>query len=118
MWDLWSTKPHWSRFSPSTSACLSFHRLLHTHHHPSSGAGTIGQIVGDLPSGLSLTPTQETKQTKKNLKICTRQPKKKKEKIFTNNAMAQCLVYLSISNYEHGSCVSQYATKETRLLRN
>jgi hypothetical protein len=22
---------------------LSFHRLLHTYHHPSSGAGTIGQ---------------------------------------------------------------------------
>jgi hypothetical protein len=25
--------------------CQSFHRLLHTHHHSSSGAGTIEQIV-------------------------------------------------------------------------
>jgi hypothetical protein len=33
---------------------LSFHRLLHTHHL-SSGAGTVGKIVADVPSGLSLT---------------------------------------------------------------
>jgi hypothetical protein len=39
-----------------------FHRLLHSHHHLSSGAGTIGQIVADVPSGLSLTPTQEIKK--------------------------------------------------------
>jgi hypothetical protein len=35
---------------------FSFHRLLHTHHL-SSGAGTIGQLVADVPSRLSLTPT-------------------------------------------------------------
>jgi hypothetical protein len=41
---------------------FSFHRLFHTHHHPSStGAGTIGQMV---PSGLSLTPPQEAKKKK------------------------------------------------------
>jgi hypothetical protein len=34
---------------------FSFHRLLHTHHL-SSGPGTIGQLVVDVPSGLSLTP--------------------------------------------------------------
>jgi hypothetical protein len=33
----------------------SFHQLLHTHHL-SSGAGTIGQLVADVPSGLGLTP--------------------------------------------------------------
>jgi hypothetical protein len=45
------------------SHCIySFHRLLHTHHL-SSGAGTIGQLVADIPSGLSLTPPQETKKT-------------------------------------------------------
>jgi hypothetical protein len=44
---------------------FSFHRLLHTHHHLSSGAGTIGQLVADLPSGLSLTPPQETEKKKK-----------------------------------------------------
>jgi hypothetical protein len=37
---------------------FSFHRLLHTHHL-SSEAGTIGQLVADVPSGLSLTPPQE-----------------------------------------------------------
>jgi hypothetical protein len=42
---------------------FSFHRLLHTHHL-SSGAGTVGQLVADVPSGLSLTPPQETEKTK------------------------------------------------------
>jgi hypothetical protein len=40
---------------------FSYHRLLHTHHL-STGAGTIGQLVADVPSGLSLTPPQETKK--------------------------------------------------------
>jgi hypothetical protein len=35
---------------------FSFHRLFHTHHHLSFGAGTIGQLVADIPSGLSLNP--------------------------------------------------------------
>jgi hypothetical protein len=34
----------------------SFHRLLHIHHHLSPGAGTIGKLVADEPSGLSLKP--------------------------------------------------------------
>jgi hypothetical protein len=33
---------------------FSFHRLLHIHHL-SSGACTTGQLVADVPSGLSLT---------------------------------------------------------------
>jgi hypothetical protein len=41
------------------SCQFSFHQLLHTHH-PSSGPGTIGQLVADVPSELSLTPLQET----------------------------------------------------------
>jgi hypothetical protein len=41
---------------------VSFHRLLHTHHHLSSGAGTEGQLLADVPSGLSLAPTKETKK--------------------------------------------------------
>jgi hypothetical protein len=40
---------------------FSFHRLLHTHHHLSSGAGTIGQLVADVPSGFNPTLPQETK---------------------------------------------------------
>jgi hypothetical protein len=39
---------------------FSFHRLLHTHL--SSRAGKIGHLVVDVPSGLSLTSPQETKQ--------------------------------------------------------
>jgi hypothetical protein len=46
---------------------FSFDRLLHIHHHHhyhhlSSGACTIGQLVADVRSGLSLTPAQETKK--------------------------------------------------------
>jgi hypothetical protein len=37
------------------SCQFSFHRLLHTHHL-SSRAGTIGQLVADVPSGVSVTP--------------------------------------------------------------
>jgi hypothetical protein len=40
---------------------LSFYRLLHTHHL-SSGTGTVGRLVADVPSGLSLTSPQETKK--------------------------------------------------------
>jgi hypothetical protein len=42
---------------------FSFHRLLlNHHHHLSSGAGTICQLVADVPSELSLTPPQENKK--------------------------------------------------------
>jgi hypothetical protein len=41
---------------------FSFHRLLHVHHHLSSGAATVGQLMADIPSGLSVTPAQETKK--------------------------------------------------------
>jgi hypothetical protein len=44
-------------------------RLLHAHHI-SSGAGTIGQLVADVPSELSVTPPQET--YKKKLHTLTR----------------------------------------------
>jgi hypothetical protein len=40
---------------------LLFHRLLHTHNL-SPGASTIGQLVADVPSGLSLTPPQVNKK--------------------------------------------------------
>jgi hypothetical protein len=33
---------------------FGFHRFLHNHHHLSSWAGTIGQTVAAVPSGLSL----------------------------------------------------------------
>jgi hypothetical protein len=40
---------------------FSLDRLLHIHHL-SSGAGTIGQTVADVPSRLSLTPPEKTKK--------------------------------------------------------
>jgi hypothetical protein len=45
-------------------SCQSFHRLLQAHHHPLSGADTVGQTVADVASGLSLIPPQETKKSK------------------------------------------------------
>jgi hypothetical protein len=44
---------------------FSFHQLL-LIHDLSSGAGTIGQLVADVPSGLSFTRPQETKKRKRN----------------------------------------------------
>jgi hypothetical protein len=41
---------------------FSFHQLPHTHL--SFGTGTIGQLVPDVPSGLSLTPPQTNLTTK------------------------------------------------------
>jgi hypothetical protein len=42
---------------------FSFRLPLNTHHL-SSRAGTIGQVLADVPSALSLTPPQETKRKK------------------------------------------------------
>jgi hypothetical protein len=41
---------------------FSFHRLLHRHHHLSSGSGKTGQIVADVPTGLGLTANQKMKK--------------------------------------------------------
>jgi hypothetical protein len=50
---------------------FSFHRLLRIHHL-SSGAGTIGQLVADVASGLSPVAPQETPTSKKKLRQCPR----------------------------------------------
>jgi hypothetical protein len=64
MWNLWWPNWHCGKiFSEyfGIPCQFSLHRLLHTHHHHlSSGAGTIGQLVADVPSALSFTPLQET----------------------------------------------------------
>lgn len=39
--------------------CRSSNRLLHTQYHPSSRAGIRGQIVPEVPIGLSLTQAKE-----------------------------------------------------------
>jgi hypothetical protein len=45
-------------FSEYFFSCQSLHRLLHAHHHLSSGASAIGQMVADVSSCLSLNPPQ------------------------------------------------------------
>jgi hypothetical protein len=45
MWDLWWTK---HRGKCSLSTCPSFHQLLHTDLHPSSGAVTLAQTVANM----------------------------------------------------------------------
>jgi hypothetical protein len=40
---------------------FSLHQLLHTHHL-SSGASTMGQLVADVPCGLSLSPIMRLKK--------------------------------------------------------
>jgi hypothetical protein len=71
---LWWTKWNWGQVISEYVGfpCQSsFHQLLHNHRHLSSGAGTIGQLVADVPSGLSLTPPQETKKNRLELRVWT-----------------------------------------------
>jgi hypothetical protein len=65
MWDLWWTKQHWGRFSPGTAVSLVTHST-DCYGLLSPGAGTIGQIVTDVPSGLSLNPPQKIEKLEKN----------------------------------------------------
>jgi hypothetical protein len=58
MWDWWSTKWHSEYFGFPFQ--FSFHEMLDSRL--SSGAGTIGQLVTDVPNGLSLTPPHEIKK--------------------------------------------------------
>jgi hypothetical protein len=43
-------------------ALALFYRLLHTHHHPSCGAGILDHIVPDVPGGRSLSRSHKTKK--------------------------------------------------------
>jgi hypothetical protein len=45
---------------------FSFHQMLHIHLP--SDAGTIGQTVADVPSGLSSIPTKESRKNKNGIK--------------------------------------------------
>jgi hypothetical protein len=42
---------------------FSFHLLLHIHHYLSSGYRPLGQIVADVPSGLTLSPLHDIEET-------------------------------------------------------
>jgi hypothetical protein len=71
-WDLWWTKWHWDRFSPSTTISLAKSHSTDCStfiiiHHP--GLGTIGQLVADVPSGLCLTAPKEKTADFKELLI-------------------------------------------------
>jgi hypothetical protein len=50
--------------SSTSNSLHTHHHHHHHHHHLSSGAGTTGQIVADVPSGVSLSPNP--KELKKN----------------------------------------------------
>jgi hypothetical protein len=70
MWDLWWINLALGRFSQSISVSLTNHNtdcstLVIIIIIIIIRAGTIGQIVADVPSGLSLTPPQEIKNEKK-----------------------------------------------------
>jgi hypothetical protein len=80
---------------------FSFHRLLHIHHHLASGAGTIGQLVADVPSGLSLTPQQA-----KNLHLMTEAHPASKTRFTLNILMNRTL-----SHAIRGSQVSNLNVK-------
>jgi hypothetical protein len=54
-------------FSEYFGSPANTHSTYCIHHHLSFGAGTIGQLVADVPSGLSLTPPKETKKKKEKL---------------------------------------------------
>jgi hypothetical protein len=59
LWDLWWTErvALGQIFSECFNIpCQSFYRVLHTHL--SFGAGTVAQLVADVPSGLSHTSSQ------------------------------------------------------------
>jgi hypothetical protein len=45
---------------------FSFHRLLNIHHQLSSGAGTVGQTVAGVPSGLKYHPTKDNKENERH----------------------------------------------------
>jgi hypothetical protein len=110
MWDLWWTKWHWGSFSQSTSVSpANSHSTdcsLHTHH-PSSGAGTIGQLVGDVPSGLSVTPSQETKKKLliSRTEICAQL--KLENFIYHTNDVLCCVVQKGLQFYFNGYFINR-----------
>jgi hypothetical protein len=55
------------------SCQFTFHRLLHTHPLL-SWAGTVGQTVADVPSGVSLTPPQEKLKKKTTIMLEVSEP--------------------------------------------
>jgi hypothetical protein len=74
MWDLWWRTWHWDKFPSSTSVSLPILiplmlRTHHHHHHLSSGAGTIGQLLADVPSGLKSHSTSNNQSKKKTTNI-------------------------------------------------
>jgi hypothetical protein len=65
------------QFPSSTSVSLATHHQHNNnnnnnnnnhHHHLSSGAGTIGQIMADVPNGLSLAHPKKKKSNFKSVK--------------------------------------------------
>jgi hypothetical protein len=64
MWNLWWTKRHWGRFSPSTSVSPVNHHSTNFSIIISPGAGTIDLLVAAVPSGPNWTPPPTTPNKK------------------------------------------------------
>jgi hypothetical protein len=70
MWDLWWTKWHWGRFSPSTSVSPANFHSTNDYTRIILGWYNREKILADVPSGLSLAPPQETKKNYPDVCCC------------------------------------------------
>jgi hypothetical protein len=98
MWDLWWTKFYWGRFLRVLRFPLPI-LIPPTVPHSSSwsGADTIGQLVADVPSGLSLTPPQE--------------PKTKKRKVRYNVPLHRLILFTNVrTGASYGGTTPRYLT--------
>jgi hypothetical protein len=95
-WEILEYLSKWRVVNNGSAPCkFSFHRLLHSHHHLSSRAGNIGQLVADVPSGLSFTPPNEIKKSNKQTNKQTRKANLVCKWIYlvSNRAQWQALLY-------------------------
>jgi hypothetical protein len=84
---------------------FSFQRLLHTYHL-SPGAGTISQLVADVPSGLSRTPPK--------IKMLKKQPAALYRRIMLPQSRNQIISWQS---YAHFTVQNQDFFKSSLLTR-
>jgi hypothetical protein len=90
----------------------------------SSSSGTIGQLVADVPSGLSLTPTKETKRTTVCVRaaynlISLKRYIRSKILIFILFPVVRhrCNAFKSSSPYNNNTLVKIYGLEALKLVR-
>jgi hypothetical protein len=84
-----------------------FHRLLHIHHHLSSGAGTIGQIVADVPSGLVSPHAKKLKKKKASLSAS-----------LSLSGFKRLSCHMSQARYDCHQCCRMDREGDRKILRN